>query len=213
MRMHLPRLLLLPQRLAPRAAPRGDACHHTRARPPQVKPYTQVLDLGNYTGTAPLLPDLIRECRSGRGAPLTPPAFDALLETKSFTWRDADLPTVRALYASAFRERFARASQLTYLDLGWTDADVTQLCKVIAAGALRHVAGLSLVGNRISDAGMAELAACLGHEEAAPRLVLSAGDLFGNVASAAACAHVLACLAAAQRRAKERQDASGQADD
>lgn len=164
-----------------------------------VKPYTQVLDVSRFSD-APgmLLPDVIRECRAGRQPPLTPESFGSLLHFKSFTWRDADLPTVRELYTTSFDERFAKAETLDYLDLGWRDEEVEELCRVAAAGALRRTRTLNLIGNHVSDAGMAALAASLGTDGVAPALEIV--ELFGNSASEAACARVLTSLREAQER-------------
>ena len=171
-----------------------------------VKPYTQVLDLSRFTGSARLLPDVIRECRAGRAPPLTPSAFNAILESKAFTWKDADLPRVRALYKAAFEGRFARAAKLSYIDLGWGDADVEALCGVIEEGALRHTASLSLVGNQLSDAGMRVLAASLGRDGVAPELQTL--ELSCNAAGDAACAEVLASLRSAQLRERDGDGAA-----
>lgn len=181
-----------------------------------VKPYTQVLDLSKYSGQptavrsttlrnstlrmnyATTLPELIRTCRAGRAPPLIPSEFDRLLEQKAFTWRHADLPTVRQLYRSAFDLRFAAASILSFVDLGWNDEDARSLCKVIDSGALRHTREIDLVGNHITDDGMGWLAASLAQAAVvAPNL--EAVHLSCNRASEQATAAVSAMLRASQR--------------
>ena len=78
---------------------------------------------------------------------------EAWRDAKRFTWKSTDLPTVRRLYRGAFEERFARAATLSYIDLGWGDAEALSLCRVIDSGALRHTRELNLTGNKITDDG------------------------------------------------------------
>ena len=165
-----------------------------------VKPYTQVLDVSHsfdaassreaLLSTGPshraerhALADLIRGCRAGRGAPLAPDDFDERLASKTFTYSQTDLPTVRRLYRNAFEDRFSRAAELSYCDLGWGDADVASLCRVIESGAMRQCKSLNLVGNRITDEGVRMLGVSLG-TAGAPKL--EELQLVGNLASESA---------------------------
>ena len=76
---------------------------------------------------------------AGRAAPMTPEDFAAELELKSFTSKKADLPTVGALYTAAYTKRFAAATGLFYAQLGWGDAEVISLSRVLESGALDHL--------------------------------------------------------------------------
>ena len=127
----------------------------------------KVLDLGRFSGTKTDFDGVMKECRAGRSPPLAPPASDAILETKSFTSKNADLDKVKALYAGAFEQRIGQAERLAFGGLGWADAEVKVLCKALhAAKALTE---LYLHQNAITAEGMAALAACL-REGAAPKL-------------------------------------------
>jgi len=132
-----------------------------------VKESSLVLDLGLFSGTKTKLWDVDDECRAGRSPPLAPPAFDAILETKSFTSKNADLDKVKALYAGAFEQRIGQAEKLLFNELGWGDAEVKVLSKALHAA--KALTGLYLASNAITDEGMAALAACL-REGAAPKL-------------------------------------------
>ena len=126
-----------------------------------------VLDLGLFSGTKTTLIKFIDECKAGRSPPLAPPAFDAILETKSFTSKNADLDKVKALYAGAFEQRIGQAVELVFNQLGWRDAEVQVLSKALHAA--KELRTLYLGGNAIQAEGMAALAACL-REGAAPKL-------------------------------------------
>ena len=137
-----------------------------------VKNSLYVLDLGLFSGTKkkfadPYGDDVTRECRAVRSAPLAPPAFDAILETKSFTSKNADLDKVKALYAGAFEQRIGQAVELTFSGLRWGDAEVKVLCQALHAA--KALLSLNLGYNAIEAEGMAALAACL-REGAAPKL-------------------------------------------
>ena len=156
-----------------------------------VKPYTLTLDLAHYSGGEAVLAYLIRECRTGRPPPLSPSEFDEQLASKLFTWRQTVLPTVSRLYCTAFEERFAKATQLPFIDLGWGDAEVKSLCRVIDAGALRQTRTINLAGNQISDAGARLLAESL-RRGTAP--ALEEISLLGNPVSEAATEELEAAL-------------------
>ena len=135
-----------------------------------VKYSYYVLDLGLLSGTTTEFfgsDGVIAECKAGRSPPLAPPAFDAILETKSFTSKNTDLDNVKALYSRAFEQRIGQAATLGFNNLGWGDAEVQVLCQALHAA--KELGELWLEGNVVTDVGMAALAACL-REGAAPNL-------------------------------------------
>ena len=79
-----------------------------------VKDANMVLDLGRFSGTKTEFNTVIGECMVGRSPPLAPPAFDLLLETKSFPSKNADLDKVKSLYAGAFEQRIGQAEELLF---------------------------------------------------------------------------------------------------
>jgi len=104
-----------------------------------VKDYDNCLDLGKLGHDTKHWDDIKKECMAGRAAPMTPEDFAAELELKSFTSKKADLPTVGALYKAAYTKRFAAATGLFYSKLGWGDAEVISLSRVLESGALDHL--------------------------------------------------------------------------
>jgi hypothetical protein len=46
---------------------------------------------------------------------------------------------VGALYKAAYTKRFAAATELFYAELGWGDAEVISLSRVLESGALDHL--------------------------------------------------------------------------
>jgi hypothetical protein len=154
-----------------------------------VKPSDMVLDLSNFSGRKEGLEDIVEEGKFGRPPPLPPAEFAALLETKSFTSKKADLATVTQLYARAFERRVAAAEALTF-DFCWWDAGSAKvLCRaLIAAKALRQ---LELSGQSWGDDGVAALAVGL-REGAAPEL--RALELRHNSISDVGVAALAACL-------------------
>ena len=158
-----------------------------------VKPYTQVLDLSRFEvdipGSAPahgqcVLQQLVVACRVGRSAPMTPAEFNARLEEKTFTFYEADVPTVQDLYRAAFEQRFSRATRLAYVDLGWTDGDLACLCRVIETGAVRASKSLDLTSNQITEEGMRLLYETLtGRPRALVAPALEVVELLGNPGS------------------------------
>ena len=132
-----------------------------------VKASDFVLDLGLFSGTKTGLFDVLDECKAGREPPHSPQEFNAIVESKSFTNKAADLETVKSLYAAAFELRIGQAKTLYFIGLGWGDAEAAVLSKALHAAKELRV--LELLGNDIGDEGVAALAAAL-REGAAPNL-------------------------------------------
>jgi len=88
---------------------------------------------------------------------------------KSFTNGKDDKPLVKRLYEAAFEEQFGKATELSYQDIGWGDAEAAQLVELLASGAAPRLEKLELCGNKIGDEGCKALAAAL-KEGAAPSL-------------------------------------------
>ena len=84
---------------------------------------SKVLDLGHFSGTQTTLHGLQRECKAGRPRLLTPAEFNACLETKSFTSRNADLVHVARLYEVAYLKRTIAENEAVLA----LEATVTQL--------------------------------------------------------------------------------------
>ena len=76
------------------------------------------------------------------------------------------------LYEKEFDEKLGEATELAYVSLQWTDADVVKLCGAIATGKLVKLKLLSLNGNQIGDAGVAALAEAAGKLPQLERLFL-----------------------------------------
>jgi len=70
-----------------------------------------------------------RNQRVFRAPPLTPACFAERLEEKQFTSKKADLGTVTSLYRVAYEKRLRTAVTLDFSYLGWSDAEVLQLCE------------------------------------------------------------------------------------
>ena len=133
-----------------------------------VKSSSLVLDLGLFSGTKTDIDDVTKECSAGREPPHAPQEFNAIVETKSFTNKAADLETVKSLYAAAFELRIGQAKELLFNQLGWGDAEVAVLSKALHAA--KDLKELNLNSNEaIGDEGAAALAAAL-REGAAPKL-------------------------------------------
>ena len=104
---------------------------------------------------------------------------------------------MRRLYRQAFTQRFACAISLSYVDLGWGDAELASLCRVLESGALGAAwQQLQLTGNAITDAGMQMLAESLRRAPMTPRVL----ELGGNLASDAAVREVLEAAASRTSR-------------
>jgi hypothetical protein len=136
-----------------------------------VKYYEYSLDLGKLrddTMTRTGIPgqawgSMVSDCKAGRAPPMTPEDFATELERKSFTSKKADLPTVGGLYKAAYTKRFATATKLDYGSLGWGDAEVISLSKVLESGAIPNLEQLWLNWNQIGDVGMQALAGAVSN--------------------------------------------------
>ena len=126
-----------------------------------------VLDLGKFSGTKTDFGGVEQECMAGREPPHSPESFNAIVESKSFTNKEADLPIVKSLYKTAFDLRIGQAEGLNFHSLNWRDAEAAVLSKALHAAKV--LVNLTLGGNRIGDEGAAALAAAL-REGAAPKL-------------------------------------------
>lgn len=166
-----------------------------------VKNKDMVLDLSNDSGEGSSGPvdeaaggtslpwdAYVAKCRQGRRAPLTPDAFAALLEKKSFTNGSTDRPRVAELYRRCFQERFGKAAWLGYNSLGWGAAEAQAVAAVLASGATPALTELSLQFNSLGDLGAQALAAALPHSRALVQLRLGNNQIgdAGAVALAAA---------------------------
>lgn len=154
-----------------------------------TKDQASVLDLAKFSGEEPDLRRVILECAAGRPPPLTPDNFDKALVLKTFTSRNADLENVKKLYRKAFALRMSAVEQLEYTGLHWGDDEAARLAEVLqwvleedGSTSLPELQSISLVRNRIGDAGVRALAESLRVEGAAPRL--RHVYLAGNKASA-----------------------------
>ena len=103
------------------------------------KDFDFVLDLGKLTPETAGFWDLIEECAAKRDPPLPPADFRRALADKSFTSKKADEEMVAGLYEATFRKEMGAARFLRYTELQWGDAEVIQLCKVLASGVLEKV--------------------------------------------------------------------------
>jgi Ran GTPase-activating protein (RanGAP) involved in mRNA processing and transport len=130
----------------------------------------------------------VAKCRQGRSAPLTPDAFAARLEEKSFTNGSTDRPRVADLYRRCFQKRFGTATWLGYNSLGWGAAEARAVAAVLASGATPALSELSLQFNSLGDDGAQALAAALPHARALAHLRLGNNQIgdAGAVALAAA---------------------------
>jgi len=159
-----------------------------------AKNATLVLDCAKFSNAPPRSDDkggilaVTAECAAQRLPPRLPEEFEALLACKSFTSKKADLPTVNALYRAAFDARLAKVDTLVFGELAWGDDEVGALCRVLQSGATPCLEELYLHTNRIGDAGMAALAACLRYPAATPNLKYL--NLSDNQASEAALRQV-----------------------
>jgi len=127
-----------------------------------VKDYDFVLDLGKLGPETKGLDALVKECTAKRDPPLTPADFRRALADKAFTSKKADEETVASLYEATFSKQMGAATRIDCARLQWGDAEVLQLCKVLASGALDDkLEWLGLDGNQIGNEGAKALAAVL----------------------------------------------------
>ena len=89
-----------------------------------------VLDVGKWRPTRhkASIQEIVKQCATGRAAPLPPGEFRAALETKSFSSRNADLEVVSSLYASCVTAELRRAKQLTFTELRWGSRGPSPRC-------------------------------------------------------------------------------------
>ena len=60
---------------------------------------------------------------------------------------------MKRLYEAAFEEQFGKATELSYQDIGWGDAEAAQLVELLASGAAPRLEELYLFDNEIGDEG------------------------------------------------------------
>ena len=142
-----------------------------------VKRFDYVLDLAKFDESVESLYDVVEWCAAKRAPPLAPPVFKEDLSTKTFTSPKADRETVGNLYEKEFDEKLGEATELMYVSLQWTDADVVKLCGAIATGKLVKLEGLCLSNNQIGDAGVAALAEAAGKLPQLKILYLSSNQI------------------------------------
>ena len=96
-------------------------CHCEASVAALTKECHFVLDLGKLVRvSAPLHWHALRHlCTFAQCAPMLPDEFEASLETKSFTSKNADLPTVADIYKEALTARFDESVRLDYCTADW----------------------------------------------------------------------------------------------
>merc|ERR1712217_572608 len=106
-----------------------------------------------YSGTKVHWLDIVAECISdlGRSPPLLPDDFNQALEARSFTNGKTDMQLVKGLYVVEFDRRFREAVDLIYHNLGWEDAQLEAVLKVLPT--CEQLETLNLNGNRFADLG------------------------------------------------------------
>jgi len=111
------------------------------------------IDLGKYSGSKVHWLDIVAECISdlGRPPPLLPDDFNQALEMRSFTTGKTDMELVKGLYVAEFDRRFREAVGLIYHHLGWENAQLEALLKVLPI--CEQLKTLNLNGNRFTDVG------------------------------------------------------------
>ena len=99
--------------------------------------------------------------------PLTPSAFEALLEKCVFT-NGTDRAVVAGLYKRTIEEALWQTRELRFVSQGWTDADIAELAQVLPL--CTELRRLALDDNeKLTANGAKALATALG-EGAAPKL-------------------------------------------
>ena len=99
--------------------------------------------------------------------PLTPSAFEALLEKCVFT-NGTDRAVVAGLYKRTIEEALSQTRELRFVSQGWTDADIAELVQVLPL--CTELRRLALDDNeKLTANGAKALATALG-EGAAPKL-------------------------------------------
>ena len=130
------------------------------------------------TGKETGLREVRRNGKAARAPPVAPAPFASTLEAgvasgaTTFTNR-GDVPVVAKIYGWAFAAEMAVVVELSYIDLGWDDAQMLTLCEALraahAGGGLRRLKQLNLARNQMGDGAAAALAALL-EEGAMPNL-------------------------------------------
>ena len=110
--------------------------------------------------------------------PMAPDAFEKLLEEGvasgkiKFTHK-GDVALVARIYRAAFLTEMGAATELSYIDLHWSEEQMVTLCEALRyaheEGALANLKTLFLSFNKIGDRGVAALASVL-QEGAMPNL-------------------------------------------
>ena len=117
-----------------------------------------VFDLGKFSGKSTDYNEVFKECAAHRPPPLMPKSFRVALDEKAFTSKKADIETVSNLYQQTFGKQMALAKHLFYSHLQWTDAEMIDLCEVLASGSAAQVVYLKLDHNSFGDTGYSALA-------------------------------------------------------
>ena len=90
-----------------------------------------------------------------RPPPMAPAAMARLVASRRFMSKKSDLPMVIEINTTTVLSLFRDAEELTYIGLGWGDAEVAKLCEVLPL--CKSLQALNLQGNAIGDAGVATL--------------------------------------------------------
>jgi len=105
---------------------------------------------------------------------LLPDDFAAALARHTFTNGREDQPLANRLYSQEFTQRFANATGLVYHNLGWGDAELLAVSKVLAF--CNRLESLNLNGNRFVDLSpLSEQLRCTGFLPCLKRLLLADG--------------------------------------
>jgi len=138
-----------------------------------VKDYDFIVDLGLFSGSKEHnhLESIICDCKSSRSPPMLPDEFREELSRKTFTNKVGDFEKVAKLYADAFTTEFANAKTINYSGMGWGDAEIHALCRVLAS-PLFSAAEVILVGNPITDDGAQALMVALSSNTTIQKIVL-----------------------------------------
>jgi hypothetical protein len=154
-----------------------------------------VLDLGNDTYEDKIgWESYAAQCIRRTQPPVLPWLFEARLQKKRFFNQVKDEPLVAQLYRASFEQRFARAKELSYSELGWDSDQINTLANVFRAGSVPSLTSLSITYNPVGERGAGSLAASLASLPALQRLNLDFSSLGDG--GAVAIAAELPCLTA-----------------
>lgn len=120
---------------------------------------TAILDLGFLDERCQSFEQVIETCKTKQAPPLSPDLMDQILDSKTFSYADTDLPMVKEIYRFTVQKLFESRQSLDFSGLFWDDTHAEQL-----AGALAwypRLAKLVLTGNRIADGGLEQIAKML----------------------------------------------------